>query len=299
MLKIECEPQKLGEEFVRHLVESRFRQKKNTFIAIVGGPGEGKSYTALRLAEIIQPDFDVKTQVVYYPHQFLDIINNASKRGIKVLVLDEAQVTIPAKLWYSFTNLAISFVTTTFRQLKSLALIIVTPNINWVEKTIREIINFYGVVARKENTPVYLKLYSVGFNYYDLKDQHPYLQKIRFIWNGKVYTLKQLKVGMPSEKIINEYEEMSREFKKKLIETQLEDVLTKIEKKVKIENKNLEEIANKLLGNEKLLTDFVRKTKRGFKLKKIDVKNLFNLTDTETNKLEKILIEKMKELGWI
>jgi ABC-type dipeptide/oligopeptide/nickel transport system ATPase component len=161
MLRVKAEESKVGEELIRHIVESRFRQKKNTFIAICGGVGEGKSYTALRLAEIIQPDFNVKEQVVYYPQQFLQVIENARSKVYRVVVLDEAHTTVPARLWYSFTNLAVSLVASTFRQLKSLVVIIVAPNINWVEKSIREMMNYYGVVLRKEGSIVIVIAYFI------------------------------------------------------------------------------------------------------------------------------------------
>lgn len=289
----------VGEKLIKHLVESRFRQKKNTFIAICGGVGEGKSYTALRLAEIIQPDFNVREQVVYYPQQFLSVIENARSKGYKVVVLDEAHTTIPARLWYSFTNLAISLVASTFRQLKSLVVIIVTPNINWVEKSIREMINFYGVVLRKEDSPTYLKLYEVGLNYFDLREQTPYLKRIVFAYNGRPYRLNVIEVGMPSQRLIEEYEQVSTEFKRQLIEKQLAEVTRKIEKATEVSSKNIDDVVNVLIENKSLLFSLVRKRKEGMKLKRREVAKLFKLTGPEVEELEQKLFEKVKELGWI
>jgi ABC-type dipeptide/oligopeptide/nickel transport system ATPase component len=299
MLRVKAEESKVGEELIRHVVESRFRQKKNTFIAICGGVGEGKSYTALRLAEIIQPDFNVKEQVVYYPQQFLQVIENARSKGYRVVVLDEAHTTVPARLWYSFTNLAVSLVASTFRQLKSLVVIIVAPNINWVEKSIREMMNYYGVVLRKEGSPAYLKLYEVGFNYFDLTDQNPYLKRITFAYNGRPFKVNVLEVKKPSDKIIQDYEEVATEFKKKLIEKQLQEVVKKIEKATEVQFKNIDEIINALIENQKLLFSLTKKRKEGLKLRKTEVKKLFKLSDVEIEELEQKLAEKVKELGWI
>jgi hypothetical protein len=299
VLRVKAEESKVGEELIRHIVESRFRQKKCTFIAICGGVGEGKSYTALRIAEIIQPDFNVKEQVVYYPQQFLQVIENARSKGYKVVVLDEAHTTVPARLWYTFTNLAVSLVASTFRQLKSLVVIIVAPNINWIEKSLREMVNFYGVVFRKEGSPAYLKLYEIGFNYFDLTDQNPYLKKITFAYNGRPYKLNVLEVGVPSERIIQEYEQVASEFKKQLIQKQLQEVVRKIEKATEVSFKNIDEIVNALIENQKLLFSLVKKRKEGIKLKKEEVKRLFKLTEAEIKELEQKLFEKMKELKWL
>ena len=44
-------------------------------ILICGAVGTGKSFTALRIAELLQPDFDVKKQVVYTKEEFNALIN--------------------------------------------------------------------------------------------------------------------------------------------------------------------------------------------------------------------------------
>jgi ABC-type dipeptide/oligopeptide/nickel transport system ATPase component len=299
MFRIKAEESKVGEELIKHIIESRFRQKKNTFIAICGGVGEGKSYCGLRIAELIQPDFNVKEQIVYYPQQFLNVIENAKAKNYKVILLDEAHTTIPSRLWYSFMNLAIAQVATTFRQLKNLCVIVISPSINWIEKQVREMVNYYGVVFRKEGSPAYLKLYEVCFNYFDLTEQAPYLKKITFVYNGRPYKLNVIEMSMPSEKLIQEYEQVSTEFKRKLIEKQLADVSRKIEKATEISLKNVDDIVKVLIENKDLLFSLMKKKKEGIKLKKQDAKKLFKLTDVEINELEQKLLEKIKQLGWM
>jgi Zonular occludens toxin (Zot). len=167
-------PSEFGNEVIRRIIYNRIEMKKNCFFMLVGDSGEGKSYTALRIAEIVQEDFDPKTQVVYTPDQYLDVINYAvEKRKTKVIILDEAHVTIPARLWLSFTNLAVGLVTTTFRRLKSLAVLIVSPDINWVEKMVRESCNYYAICERKRKDGrieyVYADVFKVLRNRYDIE----------------------------------------------------------------------------------------------------------------------------------
>jgi ABC-type dipeptide/oligopeptide/nickel transport system ATPase component len=292
--------QKIGELVIKKAILARLESKKNTFIAIVGGTGEGKSYTALRIAELIEPNFDVREQIIYYPQQFLNIIQNAINKNYKVLMLDEAHTTIPARLWYNFTNLAINFVASTFRQLKALVLIIVTPSIGWIDKTIREMINFYGVVFRRlPDRPVELRLYEVAYDYFNLREEYPYLRKLKFVYRRGVCKLDTVIVGMPSQKLIEEYEKVSSEYKRKLLENQLKNVLGKIEKATVTSTANISEIANTLIENQKLLFTLMKKRKEGMELKKGEVKRLFKLSDSEFEQLNAEVIEKIKALGWV
>jgi hypothetical protein len=290
----------LGEYIVKRCIEDRLKYKKNVIFFICGGIGEGKSYAALRIAELIEPNFNVREQVIYYPLHFLETINNAVQKNYKVLVLDEAHTTIPSRLWYSFSNLAIHFVLTTFRQVKNMALIIVAPNLMWIDKTLREMINFYGVVDRVRDRQPLLKLYHVGFNYFNLEEQSPYLRRLTFYWKKRIYKVCALKLNKPSEKIIEEYENYATVYKKELIQKQLENTMGKISKALDIGQKtNISEIANTLIENQKLLFTLMKKRKDGMELKKGEVKRLFKLSDSEIEQLNAEVIEKARALGWI
>ena len=290
----------LGEYVIKRCVEDRLKYKKNVIIFICGGIGEGKSYAALRIAELIEPNFNVREQVIYYPLQFLEAINKAIEKNYKVLVLDEAHTTVPSRLWYSFSNLAIHFVLTTFRQVKNMVLIIVAPNLMWIDKTLREIINFYGIVDRMRDRQPELRLYHVSFNYFDLQDQSPFLRKLAFHWKGRVYKVSALRLNKPSEKIIEEYENYATVYKKELIQKQLENTMDKISKALETKQKaNISEIANTLIENQKLLFTLMKKRKEGLELKKGEVKRLFKLSDSEFEQLNAEVIEKIKALGWV
>jgi hypothetical protein len=71
------------------------------------------------------------------------------EKKIKCIVLDEAHVTVPSRLWLSFSNLALGLVTTTFRRLRSLCVFVVAPDISYVEKMIRDSCNFYAICERR------------------------------------------------------------------------------------------------------------------------------------------------------
>jgi succinate dehydrogenase flavin-adding protein (antitoxin of CptAB toxin-antitoxin module) len=179
-------------------------------------------------------------------------------------------------------------------------LIIVTPSIGWIDKTLREMINFYGVVFRRlPDHPVELRLYEIAYDYFNLREEYPYLRKLRFVYRRGVCKLDTIIVGMPSQKLIEEYEKVSSEYKRTLLENQLKSVLGKIEKSTVTSTANISEIANTLIENQKLLFTLMKKRKEGMELKKGEVKRLFKLSDSEFEQLNAEVIEKIKALGWI
>jgi len=219
MVFTEEEPPK-AEEIVKHLALIRFRQKRNFFMLVVGPPGSGKSYTALKFAETIEPDFSPKEQVIYQPWQFKEVFENLEKNKKKVLVFDEAHITMPSRRWFSFINLSINTIMSTFRQVKQLAVFFVSPNHNWIDKQVRGLFEYYCVVEKRlteSGTRVFCQLYQVGFNYWDLRDQTPFLKRVRFMWNGRVYRCGPMDIEPPSERVVKEYEEMSLQFKKNIL----------------------------------------------------------------------------------
>jgi hypothetical protein len=265
---------------------------KNSFTMIVGDSGEGKSYTALKFAEIVEPKFDPSMQVVYSPEQFLNIIKYATEeKKIKCIVLDEAHVTIPARLWLSFSNLALGLVTTTFRRLRSLCVFVVAPDISYVEKMIRDSCNFYAICerrVRKNDQYVFVKFYRLIRNRFDLERTKTHLKYIDIYYapEDRVISIDTLRVSLPSEHIIQTYEECSFKFKKMLLERKLLELKKMIDRKLDI-ILSVEEAIEALQKSEELREALIMYDKKGnAKLKKAAL-NYFKLTDVEFLRLQK------------
>jgi ABC-type dipeptide/oligopeptide/nickel transport system ATPase component len=232
MIVINQENQPTIHEIVKRLAEKHFREKRNFFMVIVGRPGSGKSYTALKFAETIEPDFSPEKQIIYYPEQFESVIDYVRENKRKVLIFDEAHVTLSSRKWFSITNLALNNIMTTFRQLHRLAVFFVTPYQSFVDKQLRVLFDYYCVVNKSIHRgypTVYALLYEIKVNFFDLRDQTPYLQKLRIIWNGQIYVVGEMKIELPSERVINEYENQSMKFKTEIMKKSLETIVDKKE----------------------------------------------------------------------
>jgi len=286
-------------EIISSIYERRNILKKNTFILIVGESGEGKSYAALRIAEFIDSQFDPSQQVIYTAADLLKKIEEAREKKYKVLILDEAHTTIPARLWYSITNIATTFILTTFRQLQRLCLIFVSPSIEEVDVSIRRSVNFYFIVKRTTNEFSYVFPYQVVINRFDLEKQKVRLKRLTIKHNRKIYIIKEFLLKKPSKENIEKYENAAVKYKADLLRRQLNEIQSKVGSTLE-NKKTFDEIMAFLFENKKMLNMSFRKRKDGsIKLKRDFFKRLFKLTEQEIFELEAILFEELKKQNLI
>ena len=117
-------------------------QNKNFLGAIVGDTGSGKSYNALTLAKLIDPEFTIRN-VVFNPEQFLALLNSGKLKRGSVVVFDEAGVGIPAREWFSLQNKLLGYVLQTFRH-ENIAVIFTLPNISFLDIQARRL--FHAII---------------------------------------------------------------------------------------------------------------------------------------------------------
>ena len=121
---------------------------------IIGMPGRGKTWAALRLAEKLDPTFDIDRLCVTYG-EFLGKLKelaNAWDRGDdvagKVLIFDEFQKGASARKFMSTVNQAITSVLHTFRYL-NLIVIFTTPHLSFVDVNARAVMHFQVTMKEK------------------------------------------------------------------------------------------------------------------------------------------------------
>jgi hypothetical protein len=212
-------------DIVKRLAYHNFSKKKNFFMLITGAPGDGKSYAAMTFAEAIDQDFSPNNQMIYFPEDFLKVFDYVKNNGKKVIVFDEAHITVPSRKWHSLANLALNQIMTTFRQMKQVAVFVVAPSHNAIDKQLRELFDYICILNKlleDGKQVVQAQLYEIGMNRFDLRDQNPYIKKIYFAWNGQLWRLGPMKVPLPSQRVIDEYEKVSMPFKEHIFRTRAE-----------------------------------------------------------------------------
>ena len=77
--------------FVIQEIRKRFERNKNWLAVCCGETGSGKSYSALHIAETIDPSFNAK-RVVWSVQEFLALLNTDTLKRGNMIVFDEAGV---------------------------------------------------------------------------------------------------------------------------------------------------------------------------------------------------------------
>jgi hypothetical protein len=95
----------VGSGYYPHLL-NELQEKRNNIeaciIVVTGTGGKGKTYFVLRLAEILDPKFDVDLQVPFGPDEFMYLISPESPLGMgRVIIVDESQFAMSSRDWYA------------------------------------------------------------------------------------------------------------------------------------------------------------------------------------------------------
>ena len=94
-----------GSGYGSHLLDELQEKRDNIeacIVVVTGTGGKGKTYFTLRLAEILDPKFDVDVQVPFGPDEFMALISPDSPLGVgRVIIVDESQFAISSRDWYA------------------------------------------------------------------------------------------------------------------------------------------------------------------------------------------------------
>ena len=133
------------------------RERNENFMGLfIGMPGKGKTWAAVRLAEQLDPTFDIDRVCVTYK-EFLGVLeqlaqawDNGMDVAGKVVVFDEFQKSASARKWMTSINQAITDVLHTFRYL-NLIVIFTTPHLSFIDVNSRAVMHFQ--VTMKDKRP--------------------------------------------------------------------------------------------------------------------------------------------------
>jgi len=139
--------------------------KRNFLIAIVGETGSGKSYMALRLGEVLDPNQDFNIDhVTFTPDEFFDFLSKAKHNCF--VVFDEAGVSFSHREYMSMINKMLGMVFQTFRY-KFINVIFTLPSLGYMDYVgrgllhcvIRMLDRGHGVVYRVQKNMLGREIY--------------------------------------------------------------------------------------------------------------------------------------------
>lgn len=181
---------------------------------ICGETGSGKSYAALRLAELLDPNFDTTKQVVFSVASFMKLLNEGNLAPESVIIFDEAGVGIPAREWHSIGNKLFNYVLQTFRSSRYVT-IFTTPDFSFVDKQSRKLFHAYAepIDINYETKEVKCIFNTIQNN---AKKGEIYYKRLAAIYHNKRVLLNTITIDIPSKEICRAYEYMKKDFNKKL-----------------------------------------------------------------------------------
>lgn len=241
-------------------VKGRIDKNKNFICAITGATGSGKSYSALRLGELFDPEFDI-FNVCFTPLEFMNLVDAKTKKlkSGSCIMFDEMQVSMSHLEYQSMQSRVLNYVLQTFRH-KNFILLVTSPMFSFINASARKLFH-----CRMETTKIHTKQKVCVLKPLLLQtnqDSGKVYQKYLRISNKKhgTFPLRTLSVALPSDKLLEDYESKKTRFTHELNAGIIND-LEKLKHKGSKPLTEQQESIVKLLKNKKLIKDVAKKLK--------------------------------------
>jgi len=192
--------------------------------AIVGPEGSGKSWTSLKIAELIDPSFDAD-RVMFDPHSFMQQLtawkDQGETRG-KMIVVDEAGVGIGSRSWYDKDQIQLNKVLQVIRS-ENMGMIFTLPRLSELDSQtrgrLRAMIEMNSLKPGSYADVRYLRWQPAR------DDRSKTYRKYPILKNGSSKKkIRRLRFGPPSDDLIRGYESRKDTFQEELYEDTTEQI---------------------------------------------------------------------------
>ena len=206
------EAQVLRQE-VWHRINSR---NQHYMAALVGPEGSGKSWTSLKIAELIDPTFDAD-RVMFDPHTFMEQLTawkDAGETRGKMIVVDEAGVGIGSRSWYDKDQIQLNKVLQVIRS-ENMGMLFTLPRLSELDSQtrgrLRAMIEMDGMKPGEYADVKYLRWFPAR------DERSKVYRKYPIVGDGNAMRkVRRLRFGPPSEELIEGYEARKDTFQAEL-----------------------------------------------------------------------------------
>jgi biotin operon repressor len=208
---MEKSPGERQEGYFIQYVRSRIARNKNFMVAITGPTGSGKTFAGIGWAIALNPDWRPRTGCVFSVKEFLLRVQNPDTKSGDVILFDEAGVGMNSRTWFSVQNRVMNYLMQTFRH-RNLIIIFTSPDLSFMDSASRKMLHCHAETMRmniekKTNTlkPLFIQV--------NQRTGDMYFKYLRIVIPGAgIMPLKSVTIRRAPSDIIEEYEEMKREF---------------------------------------------------------------------------------------
>lgn len=260
---MELENISAAELVVKPIKDRLLKHNKNFMCVICGETGSGKSYSALKLAEMIDPNFNIN-HVVFSGQEFMELLNKPDELPAgSVLIWDEAGVNMASRDFASLFNKLLMKVLQTFRH-RNICCIFTVPSFSFIDIQARKLLHAYietcGINRKEKKVVTKFLFLQSSARYGDKIYYHYPLIKDENTKYAKVTRVNFYKASKP---LLKAYEERREVFTAKLNKA-IAQQLNRTEVKSNKETFDPKEVADKLMPTiDKIKTPSGRITAAG------------------------------------
>ena len=211
-------------------IRNRIKKNRNLIALFIGDTGSGKSLSSIRLAEAVDPNFNVD-RIVFTVKDFIALVNSGLPPG-SVIIFDDAGLGINARLWQEVSARIFGMLTQGFRY-KQIITFITVPDESFIERQSRKLVHI-----RFEATDVQglMKPKLLSRNPFD--PDRPLAKYPRIRRGVSKITVKLVKFKLPSDELREKYEAKKKEYMEKRFKEFQEELNVLDEGKILMKNGN-------------------------------------------------------------
>lgn len=210
---------------IRDIRKRIYYQNKNYMCIVLGETGSGKSYTTMRICEILDPYFTVD-DICFSAEEFIQRLRAPGIKRGRCLILDEAGTSLSSREFWSLQNRRISYILQTYRH-RNLITFFTVPNLRFIDAQVRPL--FHGMIKTcwidKQE-----KLCRIKWMWLESSEESGAIYRHRYMNPATGHLITYYDMALPSKKLIRPYEAKKLEFSDKLQDDSLKALKKEREK---------------------------------------------------------------------
>lgn len=304
-----------AEDLTRRILFSiwvkRIKHNKPVNVFIGGDSGEGKSFTVLRLQELLceiqgldhteyMQAMNVFTPLEY-PEKLDPILYDKELKKVNMIAIHEARDLVRAKNWQQFMTQAISDVNAQARSVKRLMTFIVSQFIRDITTDMRYTLNFYCTVSRPKGKKARLYINVLWKDDRDL--ERPKLRKRKLSGylvypNGRYqrFVPQYLELSKPAKETTDLFERLDRESKSGIIRKKLDRLIDEMKTEMGMESEKVEAMVSYYKKHPDQITTIGKRYRGKWKMTK-ESREMHDLSRGEVERFERLIREHFEEEG--
>ncbi len=195
-----------GEKWlVEEIRKSVYDLKLNRVITAVGPPGSGKSWTGIRIGQLVDDSFDIN-RIIFPGIEYVKAFANPDLSIGSFLLWDDAGLGAPAREFWSILNRCIGFIAQSSR-FRRIILWITLPDKSFLDSQPRKLVDIHLEFLKRENPkmPIAARIYLPETNRRTGKIYYKHPRIFDAVRGPKVLEMIRFP-NLPDEHITNEYE---------------------------------------------------------------------------------------------